>query len=237
MQLETVGFTTDYTVATWVGNFNGEPMHQVSGVSGAAPLWHRIMVHLHEQQEPDAFLPPVGLVKRPVCALSGLRPTPACPSVVQEYFYPEDLAAYERQLDTFYQPIKDQTVPYRLSLPQEYDGWLAQQPELTLAPDELKILSPQNEDYFIINPLEGAQVNGIEQRLAFKIARPSSQPVEWWLNGRKLETQLSTSFFWPLQPGNWTLEVRSGKMVDRVNFQVQLAENKPPRRGFSVANP
>ncbi|NET37260.1 MAG: penicillin-binding protein 1C, partial [Cyanothece sp. SIO1E1] len=35
----TVGFTTDYTVATWVGNFNGEPMHQVSGVSGAAPLW------------------------------------------------------------------------------------------------------------------------------------------------------------------------------------------------------
>jgi len=34
----TVGFTSDYTVATWVGNFNGEPMGQVSGVMGAAPL-------------------------------------------------------------------------------------------------------------------------------------------------------------------------------------------------------
>ena len=30
--------TTDYTVATWVGNFNGELMKKVSGVMGAAPL-------------------------------------------------------------------------------------------------------------------------------------------------------------------------------------------------------
>jgi penicillin-binding protein 1C len=51
----TVGFTTDYTVATWVGNFDGEPMRQVSGVTGAAPLWNRIMLHLHEHQEPGAF--------------------------------------------------------------------------------------------------------------------------------------------------------------------------------------
>jgi penicillin-binding protein 1C len=53
----TVGFTTDYTVATWVGNFNGEPMRQVSGVTGAAPLWNRIMLHLHEHQEPAGFPP------------------------------------------------------------------------------------------------------------------------------------------------------------------------------------
>ncbi|MFN7525624.1 MAG: penicillin-binding protein 1C, partial [Aphanizomenon sp.] len=46
----TVGFSSDYTVATWVGNFNGEPMRKVSGVTGAAPLWNRIMLHLHEHQ-------------------------------------------------------------------------------------------------------------------------------------------------------------------------------------------
>ena len=62
----TVGFTTDYTVATWVGNFNGEPMKKVSGVMGAAPLWNRIMLHLHENKEPGAFAPPVGLVKQNV---------------------------------------------------------------------------------------------------------------------------------------------------------------------------
>jgi penicillin-binding protein 1C len=88
----TVGFTTDYTVATWVGNFNGEPMRQVSGVTGAAPLWNRIMLHLHEHQEPAGFLPPKGLVQLPICAISGLKPTPDCSSVVQEYFYPEDIA-------------------------------------------------------------------------------------------------------------------------------------------------
>ncbi|WP_293102661.1 transglycosylase domain-containing protein, partial [Moorena sp. SIO3I6] len=62
----TVGFTKNYTVATWVGNFNGEPMEQVSGVIGAAPLWHRIMLHLHQSQEPAPFQAPPGLVQRPV---------------------------------------------------------------------------------------------------------------------------------------------------------------------------
>ncbi|NET49458.1 MAG: penicillin-binding protein 1C, partial [Merismopedia sp. SIO2A8] len=98
----TVGFTSDYTVATWIGNFEGEPMHNVSGVTGAAPLWNRIMLHLHEQKIPRPFSPPMGLVKRPICALSGLKPSPTCPSVVEEYFYPADLATYEQQVDTLY---------------------------------------------------------------------------------------------------------------------------------------
>jgi len=68
----TVGFTRDYTVATWVGNFDGDRMAKVSGVMGAAPLWNRIMLHLHEDGEPAAFSPPKGLVQNlfvqfPVC--------------------------------------------------------------------------------------------------------------------------------------------------------------------------
>jgi len=55
------------------------------------------------------------------------------------------------------------------------------------------------------------------------------------LNGEKVATQSSNSFFWQLRPGNWTLEVRSGEMSDRVSFQVELADNKRIRRGFSVA--
>ena len=92
----TVGFTQDYTVATWVGNFDGTPMGEVSGVTGAAPLWHRIMVHLHSEQEPERFSPPLGMVKRPICALTGQKPTPDCDAVVQEYFALDDLAAYEQ---------------------------------------------------------------------------------------------------------------------------------------------
>ncbi len=41
-----LGFSSRYTVGVWVGNFSGEPMHDVSGVSGAAPVWRDIMNYL-----------------------------------------------------------------------------------------------------------------------------------------------------------------------------------------------
>jgi penicillin-binding protein 1C len=43
-----IGFSADYTVAVWVGNFEGDSMHDVSGVTGAAPAWQEIMLALHE---------------------------------------------------------------------------------------------------------------------------------------------------------------------------------------------
>lgn len=39
-----VGATGRFTVAVWVGNFNGRPMDGVSGVSGAGPLLHRAVL-------------------------------------------------------------------------------------------------------------------------------------------------------------------------------------------------
>jgi len=42
-----VGFSRRFTTGVWVGNFNGSPMHDVSGISGAAPAWAAIMDRLH----------------------------------------------------------------------------------------------------------------------------------------------------------------------------------------------
>lgn len=42
-----IGFSRRYTVGVWVGNFSGEPMWNVSGVSGAAPIWLEVMNYLH----------------------------------------------------------------------------------------------------------------------------------------------------------------------------------------------
>jgi penicillin-binding protein 1C len=42
-----VGFTDRYTVGVWVGNASGAPMHDVSGISGAAPVWQALVQHLH----------------------------------------------------------------------------------------------------------------------------------------------------------------------------------------------
>ncbi len=44
-----VGFTERYTVGVWVGNFDGSPMHDVSGVTGAAPVWIELVDYLHRR--------------------------------------------------------------------------------------------------------------------------------------------------------------------------------------------
>lgn len=50
------GFSRRYTVAVWVGNAAGAPMHEVSGVSGAAPVWREVMDWLHRGDPATARL-------------------------------------------------------------------------------------------------------------------------------------------------------------------------------------
>jgi penicillin-binding protein 1C len=57
-----IGFTTRYTVGVWVGNASGAPMHGVSGVSGAAPVWRAVVAHLHAREPARAPAAPAGLV-------------------------------------------------------------------------------------------------------------------------------------------------------------------------------
>jgi penicillin-binding protein 1C len=57
-----VGFSSRYTVGVWMGNASGAPMHGVSGISGAAPVWREVMSHLHAQAPSTAPAPPVGVV-------------------------------------------------------------------------------------------------------------------------------------------------------------------------------
>lgn len=236
----TVGFSQDYTVAVWVGNFDGSPMHKVSGVMGAAPLWHRIMLHLHQHQEPQAFAAPEGLLQRPICAISGAQPTPACPAVVQEYLFPENLATYDRQPDPFFQPAQaSHGNRYQLTLPSEYNEWLALgHPSLESAKAgsaaALRIVAPHPGDFFLIEPANPTALPEVQQ-LQFRLASMPAQPVEWWLNGRLLATRSTPSLVWQPQPGHWVLEVRSGDQRDRVQFEVQQANGRPTRRGFSFS--
>jgi len=56
-----IGFSRRYTVGVWVGNFSGAPMHDVSGVSGAAPIWAEVMAWLHRKTPSLPPKPPAGL--------------------------------------------------------------------------------------------------------------------------------------------------------------------------------
>jgi penicillin-binding protein 1C len=56
-----VGFTSRYTVGVWVGNFSGAPMHDVSGVTGAAPIWRDVVHRLHRDVPSTPPAPPPGV--------------------------------------------------------------------------------------------------------------------------------------------------------------------------------
>ena len=61
-----VGFTDRYTIGVWVGNASGEAMHDVSGVSGAAPVWQAIAGYLHAGAASRAPQRPAGVVAQRV---------------------------------------------------------------------------------------------------------------------------------------------------------------------------
>ncbi|WP_457329371.1 penicillin-binding protein 1C [Rhizobacter sp. P5_C2] len=61
-----VGFTDRYTVGVWVGNASGEAMHDVSGVSGAAPVWQALVRHLHDGAPSKRPVVPAGVVTMPI---------------------------------------------------------------------------------------------------------------------------------------------------------------------------
>jgi penicillin-binding protein 1C len=69
-----IGYSRRYTVGVWVGNVTGEPMHDVSGVMGAAPVWVEVMSRLHETAASAPPAAPAGLVKTDVAFAGRVEP-------------------------------------------------------------------------------------------------------------------------------------------------------------------
>src|SRR6185503_11888472 len=90
----TVGYTREVTVGVWVGNFDRRPLIGSSGVTGAAPVFHAVMLaaqrHVHGREDPDADLVarPGDLREHTICALSGMRAGEACPIRTREWVPP-----------------------------------------------------------------------------------------------------------------------------------------------------
>jgi penicillin-binding protein 1C len=82
-----VGFSSQYTVAVWVGNFEGDSMHDVSGVSGAAPVWRELIGALHSNVASAAPQPPQGVVA------AAASFTPAVEPRRREWFLAEQQSA------------------------------------------------------------------------------------------------------------------------------------------------
>jgi len=63
----TIGYTPDYIVAVWVGNNNNQPMNPylASGITGAAPIWNRMMSFLLKNYGiKSQFIEPENIVEK-----------------------------------------------------------------------------------------------------------------------------------------------------------------------------
>jgi penicillin-binding protein 1C len=69
-----IGFSDSFTVGVWTGNFSGESMWNVSGITGAAPVWIEIMNWLHRSRGSRRPQPPAGIMPRTV-QIEGLAQT------------------------------------------------------------------------------------------------------------------------------------------------------------------
>jgi penicillin-binding protein 1C len=198
----TVGFTRRYTIGVWVGNFDGKPMHHVSGITGCGPLFRDIMLLLYQKKEGDRFEEPEGIVRIPVCPESGELPTKFCPGAVEAVFIkgtePQTAcshhspAAFSSSL--FPPPPHFSSAPVSRALTSSSGVW---------------ITFPRDGDVFKIDPLLRPEHQRIKLRASVSLKAREADAVEWYVNGRKIgRVSPPYSLFWSLSPGSYTIKAK-----------------------------
>ncbi len=136
----TVGYTPGLVVGVWSGNTDYQPMREVNGLSGAAPIWHEFMRTVLTGQPEQNFSKPPGMIEMEICKLSGQLSTKLCPYRRSEWFIPgtepssADSMYREILLDSTTGKSADHTTPKDrliwktvLDLPPEASDWAHQQ--------------------------------------------------------------------------------------------------------------
>jgi penicillin-binding protein 1C len=205
--------TGRFTVAVWVGNFTGRPMRGVSGVTGAAPLAHRIAIAVAGRLAPGTLPDPheMGATLVPVCRLSGLNAGPFCP-VASEWFLPATSAG----------PRCTWHEHDGVELPVEYAEWAAAArgpggirtelaaaatlggavaPRVSLAPTGLHIVSPRDGDTYAVPPGTDPRYATIALQAA---GGAQGERLRWLIDGRPVAAGR-----WALVPGRHLARVES----------------------------
>lgn len=103
----TVGYNQDFLVAVWVGNNDNSPMERIaSGITGATPIWNKIMSALLAKEESREWTVPEKLVKTSVCPLTGTLACLGCPNK-NEWFLQENIPKYACNPDWFLAKIDE----------------------------------------------------------------------------------------------------------------------------------
>jgi penicillin-binding protein 1C len=176
----TVGYTPNYTVGVWVGNFDATPMFNISGVTGCGPLFKDIMLLLENKNAEVIFPRAEDLIKVKICPLSGNLATAHCPGTMEDIF----IKGTEPQA---FCPIHTGA--------DEPKGFLAVEKE------EFEIAFPQDNDVFKLDPI----LRRSFQKIKLKTNVPDQTAidrVEWWIDSQKIgDASFPFSLFWNLDPG------------------------------------
>lgn len=200
----TVGYTPELVVGVWVGNADNAPMLNVTGVSGAGPIWRDVMELALRGRPTRAFEPPPGLARVEVCALSGQLPGSDCPHRVHEWFLagtaPETICDMHLR-------VGEQVVT---RYPPAAQAWAREQgllespvalgsPALN-APAALLLLRPDDGAIYRRDPAVAREA----QRIAiFAEAVILLREVTLWVDKTPLATFSAPPYvaFWILEPG------------------------------------
>ena len=138
----TLGYSKNYTVGVWVGNFNNTPMRGLGGVAGAGNIFRHIMLSLENDYNfrPDV---PKNIVKRMICSKSGLLATSDCDNKIAEYFikgsepvkkcnihvaipFFKNTKSVAKHIKSSFRNVRIKNIEWRimLILPPVYNQWL-----------------------------------------------------------------------------------------------------------------
>lgn len=68
----TVGYNKTYTLGVWAGNNDNSPMSDISGITGATPIWNAIFEKIYQTETYQPFDIPAEIESRQVCKQTGL---------------------------------------------------------------------------------------------------------------------------------------------------------------------
>jgi membrane carboxypeptidase/penicillin-binding protein PbpC len=224
----TIGYTPELVVGVWVGNAGQEPMRDVTGLSGAGPIWHAVMRDLLAGRTKSSFDQPPGLEQVQVCALSGLLPSPFCPYLQKEWFI---TGTAPTLLDTFYRQVEidsktglladgkteaqDRMRVTALDLPPQADPWARQRglllwSDLQAGKAAVTPVQAPGNGLVIITPGSGAvytltsKLPAQDQQLRIEAAADNGLgPVDIYLDGTLLARAPAPPYqaWWPLALG------------------------------------
>jgi penicillin-binding protein 1C len=212
----TVGYTSRYTVGVWVGNADGQPMWDVSGVTGAAPIWAAIVGYLHRRVPSVAPRVPAGVVQTRVRFDGNIEPAR------DEWFVD---GTQTQTVGLAANAISTGNATGIANMPRTSDKTAVS--SSNAAPH---IGSPTDGTLFALDP----DIPATRQRIVFERASGSSGRANWRLDGKPLGRD--ERVLWLPWPGRHVLELvnADGSSADSVRFEVRGAtahQAAPPRAG------